>query len=333
MNGIIKLQHGCGGKPTAKLINDIFYRSFNNEILREGYDSALLQLNQQKIAFTTDSFIIKPLFFQGGDIGKLAVCGTVNDLAVCGAKPLYMSCAFIIEEGLEMDVLKNIAISMAETAKALDLKIVTGDTKVVEKGNAEGVYINTTGIGSVINNFYPKMVEAGDAVIISGGIGEHGALVALNRYNIKYKTDLKSDCAPIFDIVKHLQKYFGYIKLMKDPTRGGVATSINEISAAANIGVRILEKKLPIKNEVKAICDMLGMESLYLACEGRLLLVVKGCKAEELLHDLKGYAGCYDADIIGYFEESNNKLVYLESEFGSKRILPALEGDLLPRIC
>ena len=333
MSNTIKLQHGCGGKPTSELIEEVFYKSFNNEMLMKSNDSALLQFNQQKLAFTTDSFIIKPLFFQGGDIGKLSICGTSNDLAVCGAKPLYMSCGFIIEEGFEMESLKRIAKSMGETAEQLGVQIVTGDTKVVEKGNADGVYINTSGIGTIMSSYLPKKIKDGDAIIISGGIGEHGTIVALNRYNIKFSAALRSDCASIFNIVNHLQSHFEYIKLMKDPTRGGVATIINEIAAASQIGAKLLEQRLPVKNEVNAVCKMLGMEPLYLACEGRLLLVTKGDKAEEILHCMRKLECCREADIIGYFEKRDSKLVYIENEFGSKRILTSLEGDLLPRIC
>ncbi|MDF2592403.1 MAG: hydrogenase expression/formation protein HypE [Clostridia bacterium] len=333
MSNPIKLQHGCGGKPTSKLIEEVFYKSFDNQILLEKCDSALLQFSQQKLAFTTDSFIIKPLFFQGGDIGKLAICGTVNDLAVCGARPLYLSCGFIIEEGFEIESLKKIAESMGKTAEELGVKIVTGDTKVVEKGNADGIYINTSGIGAIINDYTHKQIEDGDAIIVSGGIGEHGTLVALNRYNINFNSKLQSDCASIFHIVQHLQSHFEHIKLMKDPTRGGVATIINEMAAAAHIGARILDKQLPVKDEVKAVCSMLGMEPLYLACEGRLLLVVAGDKAEEILHTMRMLECCREAEIVGYFEVNNSQLVYIENEFGSKRIVPALEGDLLPRIC
>jgi hydrogenase expression/formation protein HypE len=333
MSNIIKLQHGCGGKPTSKLIEEVFYRSFHNEILAGGSDSALLQLGQQKLAFTTDSFIIKPLFFQGGDIGKLSICGTSNDLAVCGARPLYVSCGFIIEEGFEMESLKKIANSMGETAKDIGAQIVTGDTKVVEKGNGDGVYINTSGIGIIMNDYAPKTIREGDAIIISGGIGEHGTIVALNRYNIKFSSALNSDCASVFNIVNHLQDHFEYIKLMKDPTRGGVATILNEVATVSQVGVRLQEKRLPVKNEVKAVCNMLGMEPLYLACEGRLLLVAQGDKAEEILSSMKKLDCCRDAEIVGCFEEKNSKLVYLENEFGSKRILSSLEGDLLPRIC
>lgn len=333
MNNTIKLQHGCGGKPTSRLIEEVFYKSFDNEILLEGKDSAILPFDQQKLAFTTDSFIINPLFFQGGDIGKLSICGTSNDLAVCGARPLYMSCSFIIEEGFEIESLKKIAKSMGETAEALGIRIVTGDTKVVEKGNADGIYINTSGIGTIMNNYSPKKIKDGDGIIVSGGIGEHGTIVALNRYNIKFTSMLNSDCESIFNIVCHLKKYFKYIKLMKDPTRGGVATIVNEIAMATHIGARLLEQQLPVKSEVNAVCNMLGMEALYLACEGRLLLVVEGNKIEEILYYMKKLECCRDANIIGYFEEKNSNLVYIENEFGSKRILPSLEEDLLPRIC
>jgi hydrogenase expression/formation protein HypE len=301
--------------------------------LAGGNDSALLQFGQQKLAFTTDSFIIKPLFFQGGDIGKLSVCGTSNDLAVCGARPLYLSCGFILEEGFEMDSLIKIADSMGEAARNIGVQIVTGDTKVVEKGNGDGVYINTSGIGIIMNNYSPKKIKAGDAIIISGGIGEHGTIVALNRYNIKFSSSLSSDCASVFNIVNHLQDHFEYVKLMKDPTRGGVATILNEAAAASQVGIRLFQKHLPIKNEVKAVCNMLGMEPLYLACEGRLLLITQGDKAEEIVSSMKKLDCCRDAGIIGYFEENSSKLVYIESEFGSKRILSSLEGDLLPRIC
>lgn len=333
MSGTIKLQHGSGGKATARLIKEIFYKSFNNETLLEDNDSALLTLNQQKLAFTTDSFVISPLFFQGGDIGKLAVCGTANDLAVCGARPLYLSCGMIIEEGFEIDVLKKIAASMAEAAKNIGIKIVTGDTKIVEKGNADGIYINTSGIGVVMNNYMPKKIEPGDAIIVSGEIGDHGAIVALNRFDLKFSTDLKSDCAPIFSIVEHLQPFFSHIKLMKDPTRGGTATCINEIAAAADLGVRLLEENLPVKPGVKEVCNILGMEPLYLACEGRLLIVIEGTMAVKVLNWIKQLEYCSKAEIIGYFENKNSKLVYMENALGSRRILPSLEGDLLPRIC
>jgi hydrogenase expression/formation protein HypE len=333
MSGYVKLQHGCGGKPTSRLIKDIFYKNFDNEILLQGYDSALLETESSCLAFTTDSFIVKPNFFPGGDIGKLAVCGTANDLAVCGAKPLYLSCAFIIEEGFPMDDLERIAESMAKTAKSLQLRIVTGDTKVVEKGWADGIYINTSGIGTIMGCYEPKRIEAGDAIIVSGGIGEHGAAIALERYGIRSRMSLQSDCAAVFPVINGLREYFGHIKQMKDPTRGGLATVLNEIAEYANLGAHIHENLVPVKPEVKALCDMLGMDPMYLACEGRVVLIADGSKAEAILNKLKRLEGCERAEVIGSFENKYNKLVYMENSLGSSRIISSLEGDLLPRIC
>lgn len=333
MEDIIKLQHGNGGKPTGRLIQEVFYRSFSNELLLQGFDSALLELKESRLAFTTDSFIIKPHFFPGGDIGKLAVCGTVNDLAVCGARPLYLSCAMIIEEGFQVQDLKRIADSMAFAAKEVGVKIVTGDTKVVEKGNGDGIYINTSGIGACMEGYQPKKPKQGDAVIVSGEIGEHGAVVALHRFAIDFCAELQSDCASLLNIVQHLQPYFNHIKLMKDPTRGGVATVLNEITSASQLGACLYGGKIPVKQETEAICRMLGMEPLYLACEGRLLLVVEGSKAEEVLQHMKQLECCKNAEIIGCLDESYQNLVYIDNGLGGKRLLPALEGDLLPRIC
>lgn len=333
MEDCIRLLQGCGGKPTEKLIKEIFYKHFKNDILVQGFDSAFLGKEGQELAFTTDSFIIRPQFFPGGDIGKLAVYGTANDLAVCGAKPLYLSCAVIIEEGFPIESLESIVESMAAAAKELKLSIVTGDTKVVERGFADGIYINTSGIGRVMNNYKPKRIKAGDAVIATGGIGEHGAAIAALRYGIKSKSPLQSDCGAIFPIISELWDYFESIKLMKDPTRGGAATVLNEIAEYADLGIKIFEDKLPVKQEVKALCDMLGMDPMYLACEGRAILVAEESKASELLNRLKKLKGSSNAEIIGSFEDRYNKLVYMENSFGSSRIISALEGDLLPRIC
>lgn len=330
---VIKLQHGCGGKPTAQLIEEIFYKAFSNDILLQGFDAAFLDMPSQKLAFTTDSFIVSPAFFSGGDIGKLAVCGTVNDLAVCGAKPLYLSCGMIIEEGFEMEKLHKIARSMAEAAQTLQLKIVTGDTKIVEKGNADGIYINTSGIGVVMSDYMPKTIKSGDVIIVSGSIGEHGAVVALNRFGIGQQSELRSDCDQVYSIVENLKEYFPHIKLMKDPTRGGLATSINEIASSCGIGAVLQESTVPVRADVKAICNMLGMDPLYLACEGRLLLIVDENKAEEILFRMKALEESKFAEIIGYIQGSCDKHVYLQNAYGVKRILPALEGDLLPRIC
>lgn len=333
MRDCVRLQHGCGGKPTARLIRDIFYKHFNNEILLEGFDSAYLQMQDAPLAFTTDSFIVRPRFFPGGDIGKLSVYGTANDLAVSGARPLYLSASFIIEEGFPMDDLEKIAGSMASAAAELQLRIVTGDTKVVEKGWADGIYINTSGIGAMIGGYRPKKIKAGDVIIVSGGIGEHGAAIAVERYGIKTKMSLKSDCGAVYPIINRLTDCLGSIKLMKDPTRGGIATVLNEIAENAGLGAHIYEEAIPIKPEVRALCEMLGMEAMYLACEGRMLLVAEEDKAQEILGRMRLLDCCRDAEIIGRFEDKYDKLVYMENAFGSSRIISSLEGDLLPRIC
>lgn len=333
MSGYVKLQQGCGGKPTAQLIKDIFYKYFENDILLQGFDSALLNIYENNLAFTTDSFIVKPHFFPGGDIGKLAVCGTANDLSVCGAKPLYLSCSVIIEEGFPLDSLERIVSSMAEAAKKLQLKIVTGDTKVVQKGWTDGIYINTSGIGAIIDSYRPKKIKEGDVIILSGGAGEHGAVVALERFGIKSRTSFQSDCEAVFPIIEQLRDFLGDIRLMKDPTRGGVATTLNEIAEYADLGARIYEEAIPVRPEVQAVCDMLGLDPLYLACEGRVVIVAEGSKAKEILDKLRQLECGSKAEIIGRFEAGYNKLVYIENSFGSSRIISSLESDLLPRIC
>lgn len=225
----IELIHGDGGKYTGELIEKIFYKSFNNDILLEDMDSALISLDKGKIAFTTDSFVVNPIFFRGGDIGKLAVCGTVNDLTVCGAYPMYLSAGFIIEEGFPVKKLQRIVESMGNTCRQANVKIVTGDTKVVPKGKVDGVFINTAGIG-IVKGYTPKKIQSGDSIIITGSIAEHGTAIVVDRYNLKVKGNIESDCAPLNYILDCLEKYKESIKLMKDPTRGGIGEILNEIS-------------------------------------------------------------------------------------------------------
>ncbi|MTI71465.1 MAG: hydrogenase expression/formation protein HypE [Firmicutes bacterium] len=331
MNSKIKLIHGDGGKYTNELIKEIFYKNFDNELLINSFDSSVFTLDKQRIAFTTDSYVIKPLFFPGGNIGKLAVDGTVNDLAVSGAKPLYLSCGFIIEEGFKVNKLNTIVKSMADESKKIGVKIVTGDTKVVEKGSIDGLFINTSGIGIIENNYQTKKIEEGDKIIITGNIAEHGTALAVSRYDLKVKGDFKSDCDAIYDIIKSLSSYMDYIKLMKDPTRGGVATILNEISEDFDLGIKIFEEKIPIRTHVKSVNDMLGLDPLYLANEGKIILVVDKKASKEVLEKIKG-KGCIEANIIGEVIKTP-KLVYMETLLGGKRILDSLDSDLLPRIC
>ncbi|MCY6372029.1 hydrogenase expression/formation protein HypE [Clostridium ganghwense] len=327
----IELIHGDGGKYTGELIEKIFYKSFDNDILLENMDSALFSLDKGKIAFTTDSFVVNPMFFRGGDIGKLAVCGTVNDLTVCGAIPLYLSVGFIIEEGFPINKLQKIAESMGNTCRQANVKIVTGDTKVVPKGKIDGVFINTSGVGFV-KGYVPKKIQSGDSIIITGTIGEHGTAIAVDRYNLKVKGNIESDCAPLNYLLDYLQKYKDNIKLMKDPTRGGIGEILNEVSKKSKLGIHLLEKSIPIREEIEGINEMLGINPLYLASEGRMILVVENDVAEEIKEGLKKEGKCSNASIIGHFTNKED-FVYVENAFGGKRLLGSLDTQMLPRIC
>ncbi len=333
MENTVTLRCGDGGKYTNLLINEVFYKYFGNELLINSTDAAVFEIKQERLAFTTDSFVVKPLFFHGGDIGKLAVCGTINDLSVAGAKPLYLSCSFIIEEGFDINLLTKIAESIGETCKKTGVKIITGDTKVVEKGSLDGIFINTSGIGIVIEEYNPKPIIEGDSIIITGGIAEHGTTIAVERYNINIEGKIQSDCMPLNNIIQKLQKNLKYIKLMKDPTRGGVATALNEIAEKANMGIVLNEESIPIKSEIKSVNEMLGIDPLYLACEGRMIIVAEKQKSKDLLKDIKCITGCDNAAIIGKFVSGIKNNVLMETIIGGKRIIGPLEENLLPRIC
>ena len=276
---------------------------------------------------------MSPIFFKGGDIGHLAIHGTINDLAMCGAYPKYLSISFIIEEGTSMQVLEKITGSMAQAAKETGVLIVTGDTKVVEKGSVDGLFINTAGIGVIENDYEPKKVNPGDQIIITGSIAEHGTAIALERYDIKAKGDFHSDCSSIYNIIHSLMPYCHGIKLMKDPTRGGLATVLNEIAAATGIGIRISENELPIRKEVMAVCSLLGIDPLYLASEGRAILVVNPWMSQEILKCIQDCENGKDARIIGSFIDNKESIVYLETNAGGKRLLHSLDAPMLPRIC
>jgi len=334
MGNNIKLKHGDGGKDTNSLIKEIFYKHFNNNLLINSLDASVFEINQGRLAFTTDSFVVKPLFFSGGDIGKLAVCGTINDLVVSGAKPLYLSCGFIIEEGFSIDLLKKVADSMAEVCRETGVQIITGDTKVVEKGSVDGLFINTSGIGEVHGGYEQKPIKVGDKIIVTGGIGEHGTTIAIERYQMKVKGNLKSDCMPLNKVTEKIGKYMNNIKLMKDLTRGGLATGLNEIAEFAGMGIHLLETCIPIKKEVVAVNQLLGLDPLYMACEGRMVLVVNQKVCERVLEEIQQCDGCEDSAIIGSFVNSGiQPIVFMETFIGGKRIIGPLEGEMLPRIC
>lgn len=333
MDEKIMLSHGDGGIHTQRLIRNVFYQYFNAPLTNTMPDSFVFEVRQSKLAYTTDSFVVKPLFFRGGNIGKLAICGTVNDLATAGAIPIFLSAGFIIEEGFSMEKLHLIAKSMSDICAQTGAKIVTGDTKVVERGSADGLFINTSGIGMVSYFYNPRQAEPGDEIIITGGIAEHGTSIILDRYELGIETELESDCAPMCYLINALGENLKHVKLMKDPTRGGVATALNEIAKEQVLDVELNEQMIPVKNEVHAISDILGIDPLYLACEGRMLIVVeKGC-GEKVLRHIKALDNCSEAQVIGRFTSGHHGIVYMKTFIGGKRIIPILEGQMLPRIC
>jgi hydrogenase expression/formation protein HypE len=333
MDEKIRLSHGDGGADTQRLIRNLFYQYFNNPLSNSMQDSFVFEARQNKLAYTTDSFVVKPLFFRGGNIGKLAVCGTINDLAAAGAIPLFLSAGFIIEEGFSIEKLHLIAKSMSDVCKHTDAKIVTGDTKVVERGSADGLFINTSGIGMVSEFYTPRQAEPGDEIIITGGIAEHGTSVILDRYELGIETELESDCAPMCFLINGLGENLKHVKLMKDPTRGGIATALNEIAAEQVLDIELNEQSIPAKSEVQAISDILGIDPLYLACEGRMLIVAEKGFGEKVLSNLKALDSCSEAQIIGRFASGHHGMVYMKTFIGGKRIIPMLEDQMLPRIC
>ncbi len=336
MSDSITLAHGSGGKLTRRLINDIFYKYFGNDLLLEGGDSAVFNIDNGKMAFTTDSYVISPIFFKGGNIGKLAVCGTVNDLTVSGACPKYLSCGFIIEEGLRLQELEMIAEAMAETAKEAGIVIVTGDTKVVQKGCADRIFINTAGIGMVQDyvNLSVKNIRAGDKVILSGTMGDHGTAILLERENLKVQSNILSDCAPLNSMIEPvLKKYTHAVRVMRDPTRGGVATALNELIAGTGLSITLKENFLPVREEVRGVCEMLGMNPMYMANEGKVLIIADSAQADNIVETMKENPYGKDAVIIGTVSDTFSDKVLLSTAAGGSRIIDMLTGDQLPRIC
>lgn len=332
MEQIITLRHGDGGRQTSRLINDIFYRYFENSAPNGCLDAALLNIKENRLAFTTDSFVVKPLFFTGGDIGKLSVCGTVNDLTAAGAVPRFLSAGFIIEEGFELAKLDAIAASMREMCNKTGTKIVTGDTKVVEKGLVDGVFINTAGIGAVHADFSPQTIKSGDAVILTGSIAEHGTVILAERSAMDLHGDFKSDCAPLSEIIPALGSLLRHVRLMRDPTRGGVATALCELSDSAGIGAVIEEERLLIREPVAALHHMLGTDPLYFASEGRMLLVIAQGYENAVLSQLKTLPTCKNSAIIGTFNHTRDR-IWLRTPLGGERLLGMLENHTVSRIC
>ena len=341
----IVMGHGSGGKMTHDLIRQLFFSEFDNQILTIGDDAGTFDIpNQQhnyqkqnfhKIAISTDSHVVSPLFFPGGDIGRLAVCGTVNDILMKGAIPEFITAGFILEEGLEMNILTRIVRSMRIAADEAKVKIIAGDTKVVQKGKADGIYINTSGVGFI---YYPKPIGGsyavpGDKIIISGSLGDHGIAVLQARNELNFETEILSDVAPLNALVKNLLNSCKAIHVLRDPTRGGLATSLVEISLQSKVGIEIIENKLPIKTPVRAACEMLGFDPMYIANEGKLIAIVDESDAERALLSMRKSPYGADAQIIGTVLDLPDNDVILKTSFGSTRVLDMLSGELLPRIC
>ncbi|MCA9617470.1 MAG: hydrogenase expression/formation protein HypE [Myxococcales bacterium] len=337
LRGRVDMTHGAGGKAMANLIHDLFSRAFDNEWLAQGNDFALLDLPPGRPVMTTDSYVVSPLFFPGGDIGKLAVHGTVNDLAMAGAEPLYLSAGFILEEGLPFADLERIVLSMAEAAHEAGVCIVTGDTKVVERGKGDGVFINTAGLGVV-----PDWVEVapsgdaarpGDRVLVSGTVGDHGICILGTREGLRFESDVQSDTAPLNGLVAAMTIIEPDLRVLRDPTRGGLATTLNEIAHQSRCGIRIREDAVRVKPAVAAACELLGIDPLYAANEGKLVAICAPEDAEELLHVMRQHPRGRDATIIGEVVEAEHPFVELETTFGGRRLLDWLTGEQLPRIC
>ncbi len=333
---IILLAHGSGGRLSHELIQELFLKYFNDPVLKGLEDASLIEnIYVGKLAFSTDSYVVKPIFFPGGDIGKLAICGTINDLSMRGARPLYLSVGFIIEEGLSIRELEQIVASMARVAKETGVRIITGDTKVVEKGAADKLFINTSGIGVVppgvdISN---KNGREGDIILINGTIGDHGMAIISQREGLNFSTSIESDCAPLNGLVEELLKASSNIHILRDPTRGGLGTTLNEISLASGVGVKIYETSIPVREPVRIGCEMLGLDPLYLANEGKLIVVVAMEDSQKVLETLTNHHQGREARIIGTLTSNHSGLVVMHTNLGTQRVVSMPAGELLPRIC
>lgn len=333
-NNRVLLAHGSGGKLSHDLIEKSFVPALGNPILNKLDDSAVFELSG-RLAFTTDSFIVSPIFFPGGDIGKLAVCGTVNDLAMSGAIPLYLSLSFIIEEGFLIDELQKIVSSIYQAADEAGVKIVTGDTKVVNQGSADKLFINTSGVGIVPPGVDISGANAkpGDKVILSGSLGEHGIAVLSQREGLKFQVPIQSDCAPLNKMVAEMLEISANIHCLRDPTRGGLATTLNDLAKQSQVGIRIDEKKIPVSKAVLAVCELLGFDPLYIANEGKLVAIVSPSDADKVLVKMRQNQYGAAAAIIGEVVDEHPGQVVMKTSLGASRIIDMPVGELLPRIC
>jgi len=332
----ILLSHGAGGLKTQRLIRDVFQKNLGNAYLQQELDAAVIKFTSHKIAFTTDSFVVSPIFFPGGDIGKLSVCGTVNDLAVMGAKPLYLTLGIIIEEGFSVEELEKVISSLGNTAREAGVQVVAGDTKVVEHGACDKIFINTSGIGFLTLNMdlRPQRMLPGDKIIVSGPVGNHGIAILAAREGLDFTPPLTSDCTYLNYLIDGVLNIAATgVKCMRDPTRGGLATTLNELAQQSGLGIKLFEEAVPVDPQVKGACSILGLDPLYLANEGKVVMVVSAKDAPGVLQELRKYDIGKNANIIGEVTDAHPSKVVMETELGTLRVLRMLEGDPLPRIC
>ena len=334
-NGVIEMGHGSGGRTSASLIEELFVRHFDNALLDQGNDQAAFDVPAGRMVVSTDGHVITPLFFPGGDIGSLSVHGTINDVAMSGAKPLYLSASFILEEGFPLAELERIVISMAKASKDAGVPVVTGDTKVVERGKGDGVFITTTGIGIVPEgiNISGDMARPDDVIIVSGCIGDHGIAILSSREGLQFGTTIESDSAALHGLVADMVAAAPNIRCLRDPTRGGLATTLNELARQSKVGMRIQETSIPIRAEVKGACELLGLDPLYIANEGKMVCIASAKDAEALLAVMHKHPLGQAAAIIGTVCEDAHHMVVMETAFGGNRVVDWLAGEQLPRIC
>lgn len=336
LTGRVELTHGTGGKVMAQLVEQLFAAAFDNRYLAQRNDQAVVEPPVGKLVMTTDGYVVSPIFFAGGNIGSLAVHGTVNDIAMAGARPLYLSSAFILEEGFPLADLKRVVDSMAKAAMQAGVPIVTGDTKVVERGKGDGVFITTTGVGVIPVNVTPPSgdrAKPGDVVLVSGSMGDHGVAILSQREGLSFETTIESDSASLHTLVADMVTVCPDIHVLRDPTRGGLATTLNEIAWQSGVGFKLEERAIPVKPQVAAACELLGIDPLYVANEGKLLAIVAPQDADKVLAAMKANPLGKDSARVGTVIEDENGFVQLETSFGGSRILDWLAGEQLPRIC
>ena len=334
-HGKVDMTHGSGGRAMAQLIEQLFVTSFDNDLLRRGDDQAQFPVTSGRMVITTDGHVISPLFFPGGDIGSLSVHGTINDVAMSGARPLYLSAGFILEEGFPLADLQRIVVSMARAAREAGVPVVTGDTKVVERGKGDGIFITTTGIGVVPSgvDISGDRARPGDAILVSGSMGDHGVAIMSSRENLEFQTTIESDSAALHELVARMVDAVPDIHCLRDPTRGGLASTLNELARQSGVGMQIQESALPIKAAVADACELLGLDPLYVANEGKLVCICPGERAQQLLAVMREHPLAADAAIIGRVVDDEHGFVQMETDFGGSRIVDWLAGEQLPRIC